>query len=71
LDEILVKIVKVSNLLISSDYAIFSRKGSEIGGLIRLVSYVQGSSYREKTDNNGTEEGKDLTLIDLVKEILQ
>jgi hypothetical protein len=28
LEEIFIKIIKMSNLLINSDYAIFSRKGS-------------------------------------------
>lgn len=58
----------MSNLLISGDYAIFSRKGSEISGLIRLVSYMQGFNYREKNVNNGNaEEKRQIKIIDMVK----
>lgn len=47
-DELFVKIVKISNMLIHGDYAVWARKGSEVWSLIRLVSYIQGFNFKGK-----------------------
>lgn len=55
-------------MLINGDYAIFSRKGSEIGALIRLVSFMLGYHYRER---GGMADGRrDLSIVDVVRETI-
>ena len=41
-------------MLITGDCAIFSRKGSEINAIVKLVSYLQGFTYRCKNMSNIT-----------------
>ena len=52
----------MSNRLVTGDYAIVGRKGSDVNALVRLVSYLQGFKYHHK--------GKDIKLIDTVKNII-
>lgn len=35
-------------MLLTGDYAIFTRRGSEVGALIRLVSFILGFNYKER-----------------------
>jgi hypothetical protein len=50
-------------MLLTGDYAIFSRKGSEVSSLIRLVSFVLGFNYKEKS-------AKKQRIIDIVRETI-
>ena len=63
LDELIVKIVKMSNVLLEGDFAVFGRKGAEVGAIIKLVSYLQGFNYKEK-------DGKENSLLDFVLETI-
>ena len=47
IDEILVKIIKISNHLIYRDFGLYGRKGSDGRSLVRLVAYLLGYNLKE------------------------
>lgn len=53
----------MSNVLLEGDFAVFGRKGAEVGAIIKLVSYLQGFNYKEK-------DGKENSLLDFVLETI-
>ena len=63
IDELLVKIVKVSNMLVLGDYLAFGRKGMEVDVVVRLVCYLQGFLWKDVPAH-----GK---IVDVVRETVQ
>lgn len=62
IDEIVVRIIRMSNRLLIGDYGIVGRRGSEVEALVRLVSYIQGFKYHEKPVG--------MCIVDVVKGII-
>lgn len=69
----LVKIVKISNLLVLGDYVGIGRKGMEIGVLVKIVSYLQGYVYKDVVYYGGTvvDGGKEGKIVDVVRDTIQ